>query len=40
MATATRTVSDICLAARAAARTLAALDTDTKNAALEAIADA
>ena len=40
MATATRTVSDICLAARDAARTLAALDTDTKNAALGAIADA
>ncbi len=40
MATATRTVSDICMAARAAARALAALDTDTKNAALEAIADA
>ena len=40
MATATRTVSDICLQARAAARALAALDTDTKNAALEAIADA
>ncbi len=40
MATATRTVSDICLAARAAARALAALDTATKNAALEAIADA
>jgi glutamate-5-semialdehyde dehydrogenase len=40
MATATRTVSDICMAARTAARALAALDTDTKNAALEAIADA
>jgi glutamate-5-semialdehyde dehydrogenase len=40
MATATRTVSDVCLAARAAARSLAALDTDTKNAALDAIADA
>jgi glutamate-5-semialdehyde dehydrogenase len=40
MATATRTVSDICTAARTAARSLAALDTDTKNAALEAIADA
>ena len=40
MATATRTVSDICLAARAASRALAALDTDTKNAALQAIADA
>jgi glutamate-5-semialdehyde dehydrogenase len=40
MAIATRTVSDICLAARDAARALAALDTDTKNAALEAIAAA
>jgi glutamate-5-semialdehyde dehydrogenase len=40
MATATRSVSEICLEARAAARTLAALDTDTKNAALHAIADA
>ena len=40
MATATRSVSDICTAARAAARSLAALDTDTKNAALHAIADA
>ncbi|MDP1847733.1 MAG: glutamate-5-semialdehyde dehydrogenase [Solirubrobacteraceae bacterium] len=40
MATATHTVSEICLQARAAARTLAALDTDTKNAALAAIADA
>ena len=40
MATATRSVSDICAAARTAARALAALDTDTKNAALEAIADA
>jgi glutamate-5-semialdehyde dehydrogenase len=40
MAVATRSVSDICLAARAAARPLAALDTDTKNAALLAIADA
>jgi len=40
MATATRTVSDVCLAARDAARVLAALDTDTKNAALGAIADA
>jgi glutamate-5-semialdehyde dehydrogenase len=34
------TVSDICLAARDAARALAALDTDTKNAALESIAGA
>ncbi len=40
VATVTRTVSDICLAARAAARTLATLDTDAKNAALLAIADA
>jgi glutamate-5-semialdehyde dehydrogenase len=40
MATATHTVSEICLQARTAARALAALDTDTKNAALEAIADA
>ncbi|HUR84238.1 MAG TPA: glutamate-5-semialdehyde dehydrogenase [Solirubrobacteraceae bacterium] len=40
MATVTRTVSDICLAARDASRALAALDTDTKNAALGAIADA
>ncbi|HWI06210.1 MAG TPA: glutamate-5-semialdehyde dehydrogenase [Solirubrobacteraceae bacterium] len=40
MATVTRSVSDICLAARDAARALAALDTDTKNAALHAIADA
>ncbi|HVF80276.1 MAG TPA: glutamate-5-semialdehyde dehydrogenase [Solirubrobacteraceae bacterium] len=40
MAVAAHSVSDICLAARAAARSLAALDTDTKNAALLAIADA
>ncbi len=40
MATATHTVSEICLQARAAARALATLDTDTKNAALRAIADA
>ncbi|MDP8968465.1 MAG: gamma-glutamyl-phosphate reductase, partial [Actinomycetota bacterium] len=40
MAIATRTVSDVCLAARDAARALAALDTDTKNAALQAIAAA
>jgi glutamate-5-semialdehyde dehydrogenase len=40
MAIATRTVSDICLAARDASRALAALDTDTKNAALRAIAEA
>ncbi|HWC25175.1 MAG TPA: glutamate-5-semialdehyde dehydrogenase [Solirubrobacteraceae bacterium] len=38
MAIATRTVSDVCLAARDAARALAALDTDTKNSALHAIA--
>jgi glutamate-5-semialdehyde dehydrogenase len=40
MATVTRSVSDVCLDARAAARTLAALDTATKDAALHAIADA
>src|SRR5919106_450910 len=40
MAIATRSVSEICLAARDAARALAALETDTKNAALHAIADA
>jgi glutamate-5-semialdehyde dehydrogenase len=40
MATATRSVSEICREARDAARTLATLDTDTKNAALLAIADA
>src|SRR4051794_13754741 len=40
MALATPTVSDVCLAARDAARTLAALDTTTKDAALHAIADA
>ncbi len=40
MVTATRSVSEICLQARAAARTLAALDSDTKDAALHAIADA
>ena len=40
MAIATRTVSDVCRAAREASRVLAALDTDTKNAALTAIADA
>ena len=40
MATATRSVSDVCRAARDAARALAALDTDTKNRALLAIADA
>jgi len=40
MATTTRSVAGICLEARDAARALAALDTDTKNAALHAIADA
>jgi glutamate-5-semialdehyde dehydrogenase len=40
MATATRTVSDVCLAARDAARALGTLETDTKNAALLAIAGA
>jgi len=40
MATVTRSVSEICLDARAAARALASLDTDTKDAALHAIADA
>ena len=40
MAIATRTVSEICLEARAAARALATLDTDTKDAALHAIAAA
>jgi glutamate-5-semialdehyde dehydrogenase len=40
MATTTRSVSDVCLAARAASRRLAALDTRTKDAALQAIADA
>ncbi|HEV7882394.1 MAG TPA: gamma-glutamyl-phosphate reductase, partial [Solirubrobacteraceae bacterium] len=40
MATVTRSVSDVCLAARDAAQVLAALDTDTKNAALQAIAGA
>ena len=40
VATVTRSVSDVCLAARDAAHVLAALDTDTKNAALLAIADA
>jgi len=40
MATTTRSVSDVCLAARAASRQLAALDTATKDAALHAIADA
>jgi len=40
MAVATRSVTDICAAARAAARRLAALDTASKDAALLAIADA
>ncbi|MEA2187212.1 MAG: glutamate-5-semialdehyde dehydrogenase, partial [Solirubrobacteraceae bacterium] len=40
VATVARSVSDICLQARDAARSLAALPTDTKNAALLAIADA
>ena len=40
MATATRTVSEVCLAARDAARALAAVDTDTKDGALHAVADA
>ncbi len=38
MATATESVRDVCAAARAAARTLATLDTATKDAALEATA--
>nr|MBA3326830.1 gamma-glutamyl-phosphate reductase [Solirubrobacterales bacterium] len=40
MATATRTVPEICLSARHAARALAALDTATKDTALAAIAGA
>src|SRR3954452_24106731 len=40
MAVATRSVTDICVAARAAARQLAALDSAAKDAALHAIADA
>ncbi len=40
MAIATRSVTDVCLSARVASRALAALDTDTKDAALHAIADA
>jgi glutamate-5-semialdehyde dehydrogenase len=40
MAVATRTVTDICAAARGAARRLAALDTASKDAGLHAIADA
>jgi glutamate-5-semialdehyde dehydrogenase len=40
MASATSTVADICRSAKRAARALALIDTDTKNAALEAIASA
>src|SRR5436305_11522388 len=40
MAVATRSVADICVAARAAARRLAALDSAAKDRALHAIADA
>ncbi len=40
MAVASRSVADICVAARAAARRLAVLDTASKDAALHAIADA
>ncbi len=40
MAIATTSVAQVCAAARAAAADLAALPTDTKNAALQAIADA
>ena len=40
MATATRSVSEICLDAQAAARALASLDTHAKDDALHAIADA
>ncbi|MGI8802681.1 MAG: glutamate-5-semialdehyde dehydrogenase [Solirubrobacteraceae bacterium] len=40
MATSTQSVSDVCRAAKRAARSLAGLDTATKNAALEAIATA
>jgi len=40
MAVATRSVTDVCVAARAAARRLAALDSGAKDAALHAIADA
>src|ERR687892_148495 len=40
MAVATRSVADICLAAKAAARELALLDTGTKDRALLAVADA
>jgi glutamate-5-semialdehyde dehydrogenase len=40
MATTARSVADVCSAARAASRTLATLDTGTRNAALHAMADA
>ena len=40
MATTAASVSDICAQAKAASRKLAALDTETKNRALEALADA
>src|SRR4051812_8258972 len=40
MALATESVADICRAAKAASRLLAQVDTDTKNRALHAIADA
>src|ERR671925_1347275 len=40
MAVTTQSVADLCLAARDASRMLARLDSDTKNAALRAIADA
>ena len=40
MAVASQSVTDICVAAKAAARVLATLDTATKNAALEAVATA
>ena len=40
MAVTAQSVADLCRAARDASRTLAALDSDTKNAALHAIADA
>ena len=40
MATTTASVADICLAAKAASRELAALDGATRDAALHAMADA
>src|SRR3954466_6779804 len=40
MAVTAQSVADLCRAARDASRVLAALDSDTKNAALRAIADA